>query len=748
MSSQQGTFIVIEGSDGSGKRTQFDLVRTQLVSAGYDVVTFDFPQYDEPSSYFVRQYLGGAYGTLDEVGPYTSSLFFALDRYEAAAKIRAALAEGKVVLANRYVGSNMAHQGTKFRHAEERRGYFIWLDNLEFEMLGIPRPTVSFVLRVPAEISLHLIEQREQDAAEPKQRDIHESSLEHLQLALTVFDDMCQLFPKDFVRIDCVRDGKLLDVPKVQDIVWQKIVPFLPEVPKRRSAATPTAEAATITQSPYLHKNEEGIYEVTAAGRAFLESVVTNVDSNVYSFTGTLAPAVIATAMAQRAQRVDDLRLILLQEYSNQTTGSQNNVLTDRADASAKQLTGIYMVVENASNLLTKKLEWGRLASYLELSSPFTYLDQKDAKGTYAYYTPPELDAVTKQQYRAHMDQLFDLYADMIDKLTTYLQETSLVPVTKRNAVWDAKVRTEACQAAASVLPVATTTTVGIFAAAASFESLIRHLLSDELPEAQTVGWQMLGEARKSMPTFLEGVEAPDAVDGTVSYKAVTHENLKRLVEAYVSNQHASTAKSAAVQLVDIWPRNEFDLLPDMLYEDSNLSLKELQQTVATWPYDKKLEVFTAYMGDRKDKQHVPGRALEKVHYSWDLMCEYDVFRALQRHHMVDDLEWQMLTPRYGYNMPSLIEEAGLEEQFEGCFDISLRLYSLLQEKGYEAEAQYVTLLGHKLRWKVIYNAREAFHLHENTGGYVDPRYRQFVLAMHEKLSEAHPVIGQAMKFV
>src|SRR5687768_17104536 len=123
-----GIFIVIEGTDGSGKSTQFKLLVKRLENAGYDVATFKFPQYDEPSSYFIREYLNSKYGTADEVGPYTGSLFYALDRFAAAPKIREALEAGKVVLVDRYTGSNMAHQGTKFHHAEERRGYFIWLD--------------------------------------------------------------------------------------------------------------------------------------------------------------------------------------------------------------------------------------------------------------------------------------------------------------------------------------------------------------------------------------------------------------------------------------------------------------------------------------------------------------------------------------------------------------------------------------------------------------------------------------------
>ena len=192
MHTGRGVFVVIEGTDGSGKGTQLERLAERLRADGYDVATFDFPQYDQASSYFVRQYLNGKYGTADDIGPYTGSLFYALDRFEAGPKIKEAIEQGKVVLANRYVGSNMAHQGTKFRHAEERRGYFIWLDNLEFEMLGIPRPTLSVVLRVPAEIAQQLVDQKTARSYTDKKRDIHEADLAHLQKSVEVYTDICQ----------------------------------------------------------------------------------------------------------------------------------------------------------------------------------------------------------------------------------------------------------------------------------------------------------------------------------------------------------------------------------------------------------------------------------------------------------------------------------------------------------------------------------------------------------------------------
>src|ERR1700709_2572532 len=103
MRQKTGTLLVMEGSDGAGKTTQFNLLAERLKAAGYEVAVFEFPRYDKASSYFVKQYLNGGYGSAGKVSPYTASLFYALDRYEAAKDIKAALEAGSIVLCDRYV---------------------------------------------------------------------------------------------------------------------------------------------------------------------------------------------------------------------------------------------------------------------------------------------------------------------------------------------------------------------------------------------------------------------------------------------------------------------------------------------------------------------------------------------------------------------------------------------------------------------------------------------------------------------
>jgi len=750
MKPKAGRLIVLDGSDGSGKTTQLKLLAKRLEAIGHEVAVFAFPQYEQPSAYFVSKYLSGGYGQAKDINPYTASLFYALDRFEAGPAIKSALEEGKIVLTGRYVGANMAHQGGKFEHAEEQRGFFIWEDSLEFEILGIPRPDLNIYLRVPAEISQKLIKERA--AQEGTTPDEHEADFDHLKNAVATYDRLCKLFPKDFVAVDCVEAGELLSITAINNRLWELVKPRLPKKdrPPAATEESTAPAAAPSAEGPLIRKNDDSSFTITEAGRQYLAEAVTDPTGQVYAFTAKLSPVTIAAAMARLSRRGDDLRITLLDEFAGQADKDEqllNRVITAYGDDSVQQLAGLHVVVEDASNLLTKKLEWGRLAAYLEQSTRYIYYDQKDERDRYKFFVPAGLDAKTRASFVQTLNQILDLYSKVVHKLTDYVGQRSSVPEAERDGAWRAAVRAQACDAARPMLPVAVKSTVGVFASGQALESLIMHLLADELKESKATGQKLLNEARKVMPVFLERADKPDRGGALTAYLANTRAAVKRLADKLLPSGHAPTGPE--VQLLTAWPRNELDLVPDMLYEHSDLPLAEIEKTVAGWPYAKRVDVFKAYLGERLNRRHRPGRALEKAHYSWDLVCDYGIFRDLQRHRMVDDLAWQNLTPRYGYDVPKLVDEANMSDQFNQAFDKSLALHSQLQSRSYDLEAQYATLFGHKLRWKITYNAREAFHLHElRTSPQGHPGYRQLVQLMHEKLGQVHPLLAEAMKFV
>jgi len=154
-------------------------------------------------------------------------------------------------------------------------------------------------------------------------------------------------------------------------------------------------------------------------------------------------------------------------------------------------------------------------------------------------------------------------------------------------------------------------------------------------------------------------------------------------------------------------------------------------------------------MGKRLNRRHRPGRALEIPHFLWEITADYGTFRDLQRHRVVDAWEWQKLGIEYGYEVPELVREAGLEAEFRKCFELSRELYVYLLERGYEEESQYATLFGHLMRYRFMLNARATFHFLElRSSPQGHPGYRKICNDMYKQLAKVYPRIAKAMIFV
>ncbi len=220
----KGKFIVIEGTDGSGKTIQTRLLLRKLKNEKIDVRTLDFPRYRHASSYFVRQYLNGCYGDWREVGAYRASIFYALDRFAASAGLKKWLAQGKTVIANRYVASNFGHQGVKIKNKAARKQFFNWVSNLEYNVLSIPKPDLNIFLHMPSSVAYKLISLKgKREYLGAKKRDIHEKDISHLKQAEKVFLEVAEFFPDDFAVVECVKKGKLLSVEEIGEDVWKTV---------------------------------------------------------------------------------------------------------------------------------------------------------------------------------------------------------------------------------------------------------------------------------------------------------------------------------------------------------------------------------------------------------------------------------------------------------------------------------------------------------------------------------------------
>ncbi|HEY4964075.1 MAG TPA: dTMP kinase [Candidatus Saccharimonadales bacterium] len=748
--SSRGKYIVLEGPEGVGKSTQIQELGRRLQLANLPVRILREP--DSQSDLTARALRQLTQDPRYPMNTRTEVLLYNAARSQSLQVIKESVEQGIICIVDRNYLTTLAVQ---YYGRGDVPDYDTINNIINFAVDGV-EPDLCIVLDAPAQVLKARSVSR--DSGE-RFDNLDEAFLERIRAGY-LWEAQQRKFPIVYAT-DSVDD--------IANNIWKLVSQTLairtpakattiseplsvkeilkgkePEVAKE-------APVEKLDEQELIKKNQKGIYEITEAGRDYLSTVVTNSTDDVYAFNETLSPVTIAASMARLSRRGDDMRITLLDEFVGAKGKDANllkRVITAYGDDSVQQLSGLHFVVENASNLLTKKLEWGRLAAYLEQSTRYIYYDQKDVKGHYKYYVPTNLKPSVKKQYKQIVDQIFDNYSAMVRKLTEHVRAASNVVEAERDVAWQGATRAQACDAIRPVLPVATKSTVGIYASGQALESLIYHLQSDELAEARTTGENLLNEARKIVPMFLERTDKPERGGAFVAYRATNASKVKKLADKYLSTSYADD-KQQPITLTDYYPKNELDLVPDMLYSQSSLSLGEIRSEVDKLTYNQKLSIFNSYIGERLNRRHRPGRALEKAHYSWDLVCDYGIFRDLQRHRMVDDLEWQNLSPRYGYEVPKLVEEANLEDKFEECFDLSLKLYSLLQEAGYETEAQYATLLGHRMRWKVTYNAREAMHLHEiRTSPQGHPGYRKLVKEMHDKLAEVHPLLAESMKFV
>lgn len=222
-------FIVIDGTDGSGKGTQTKELEKKLLADGYDVLVVDFPQYGHKSCALVEEYLNGAYGSASEVNAYQASVFYAVDRFAAKKQMYEHLDKGGVILSNRYVSSNQIHQSGKISDERELEKFLLWLDNFEYEIMGIPRPDKVYFLDVPPQVSDSLVESKEARAyiEQGKTKDIHEADAGHI---LDAYNRACDLVDEydEWEHITCLdADAQMRSIESIADELYERVTQVL-----------------------------------------------------------------------------------------------------------------------------------------------------------------------------------------------------------------------------------------------------------------------------------------------------------------------------------------------------------------------------------------------------------------------------------------------------------------------------------------------------------------------------------------
>ena len=234
MNMKRGSLIAMEGIDGSGKGTQVELLEKALAARGHSVFRIAFPQYDSWFGRMVAQFLNGEFGPLETVDPHFTAMLYAGDRFEAKPQIEAALARGFVVLADRYIGSNLAHQ-TARAPREKRDAFITWIEHLEYTLYQLPRETRVIYLHVPPQEAHALIAQKGARSYTSARRDILEASLRHLEEAASIYDHLSRR--SNWVRIECFDPARkaMRSPEEISRAVSAAVEPVL-------SAATPVSK--------------------------------------------------------------------------------------------------------------------------------------------------------------------------------------------------------------------------------------------------------------------------------------------------------------------------------------------------------------------------------------------------------------------------------------------------------------------------------------------------------------------------
>jgi thymidylate synthase ThyX len=496
---------------------------------------------------------------------------------------------------------------------------------------------------------------------------------------------------------------------------------------------------------------------------AVLRPYVTNLDRPVFALVNL--PEVVKGALFARYSRSSkSLRRLFLDEFVGDLdlTGDltvdasvgltraeelYDKVFLEYGDDSVAQLGGVHLACEQASNLLTKVLERGRLMAYLEQSTRYIPYTARLA-GRYRYYRPPAvLESSWGLRYIADVDAAFDDYAACLRGLDDWARERYRKAPGDSDFVYKQSIKAKAFDAARGILPAATLSNVGIYGTGQAFEALLLRMRAHPLPEARSYAGMMLEELRKVIPSFLTRVDRPERGGAWTSYLADTRAATEELVARITADEEPEPRPS--VVLTDFDPDGEDKVLAAICYPHADLSDDQLLSRVRRLGADERQALLDAYVGTRDNRRHKPGRAFERTQYRFDVLADYGAFRDLQRHRLLT-IEWQALTPRHGYEIPDAIVEAGLADRFEEAMGRSATLFEDLATP-FGEQASYALALAYRVRFVMEMNAREAMHLIElRSSPQGHPAYRRVAQEMHRLIAEqaGHRGIAGAMRHV
>ncbi len=494
--------------------------------------------------------------------------------------------------------------------------------------------------------------------------------------------------------------------------------------------------------------------------RRALAPYFTNLDREVFALRNL--PEVVKGALFARYSRsAKSLRRLFLDEFLDSAPAGRvveavgvgraerlyERVVGGYGDDSVMQVGGAHIACEGVSNVLTKVIERGRLAAYIEQSTRYVpYTDRPG--GRWRYLIPKEIEGLPlSRRYVSALDDAFETYCRWLEPAQDHFRRQYPNTAGDSDSVYRAVIRAKALDTLRGLLPAATRSNVGIFASGQACQSLLLRLRAHPLAEARVSGDRMLGELRKVIPAFLVRVDREDRGVRWSRYLADTRREAGAAAERVL--QGVAPAPAPEVALTDFDPDGEVKVVAAALYESSRLPERQLLETARAMSAGHRAAVLRAYVGDRANRRHRPGRAFERTGYCFDVLSDYGAFRDLQRHRLLT-VEWQELAPDHGFVEPVAIADIGAAADWCRVMDRTRELHAAMASETSPTVAQYAVPMAYRIRYRMQMNAREAMHVIElRTTPQGHPAYRRVCQAMHRLIADeaGHRAIAEAMRF-
>jgi len=716
---RKGKLVVFEGTDCSGKSTQINLLIEKLKLMNRGVVTLDFPNYSTPTGKIVRRYLDGEFGPANEIPAKVASIFYAEDRSASKEFIRDELDRGNVTILDRYVESNMGHQGGKIRDRVEREKFFEWLRELEYGNFKLPKPDAVVFLYMPYEVGRELMRTRERKSEfhpGAEKLDGHEGNEDHMRNAEESYLHLAKLY--GWVMINCAPDGTMASLKTPEEIhgeIWEKLSDVL------------------------SYSSDE---------RLVLDYFFTNLDGPIFA-AKNFHPEVWALMQARYSRSQEGLREgflsllredesnfnLLIKELKRANVGEVTKHASESAirfmekwvlgygHSSIAEGAVVGLGLEGISILATKVIEDNRLSSFCEKSTRYVSFSRS------SFYVDEVLrNSEFVDEINEMLDYLFETYERLHEPVLEYVK--GLVPLKDGDSrvAWERACGSRRFDAIRYLLPTCTKTSLGWTVNARQLSYGISKLLSHPLKEMNEIGEMLKIEGRKVLPSLLEFADRKD-------YFCDTQKNMQSY--DFIDNDF----DGERVKLVAVPENAEDKIVSSILYRFNNRSFEKVARDVVLMDDLDKERVLDNYLG-RMGEFDCPMRELEHENFSFEIVMDYGAFRDLQRHRICSQTS-PIFTADLGYDVPKDIVAAGVETEYRLAMERAKVVYDKVREK-YPWQAQYLLPLGFRKRFLISMNLRELYHLIKlRTIPLAHDSYKKIAYRIYEILKERYPILAK-----